>query len=111
MVFQVAASHIWHPQKFRPPPIVQIFYDPTLNEDAIYGLHLFLIALLFLGPEFWGLVNWEWKVCSKGQHQSPVNIDPKMLLFDPQLKSLYVDKVRVGKEGCLLAVFKLIAFR
>lgn len=54
-----------------------------------------ILEPFFLGPEFWGLVNWEWKVCSKGQHQSPINIDPKLLLFDPQLKPLYVDKVRV----------------
>ncbi|CAL1284931.1 unnamed protein product [Larinioides sclopetarius] len=48
------------------------------------------------GPDFWGLLNLEWSLCSKGRRQSPVNIDPSGLLYDPSLRSLHVDKIRVN---------------
>jgi len=48
------------------------------------------------GPEFWGLVNPEWSLCSKGKRQSPINIDPKQLLYDPHLKHVRLDKHRVS---------------
>ena len=28
------------------------------------------------GPEYWGVLNQEWSMCSKGRSQSPVNINP-----------------------------------
>ncbi|XP_050416723.1 putative carbonic anhydrase-like protein 1 [Patella vulgata] len=37
------------------------------------------------GPEYWGLLYPDWLLCSKGRNQSPVNVDPKTLLFDPSL--------------------------
>ncbi|GFT05501.1 carbonic anhydrase-related protein 10 [Nephila pilipes] len=49
-----------------------------------------------LSPDFWGLLNLEWSLCSKGRRQSPVNIDPATLLFDPSLRNLHVDKIRVN---------------
>jgi carbonic anhydrase len=48
------------------------------------------------GPEFWGLVNPEWSLCSKGKRQSPIDIDPKQLLYDPHLKHVRMDKHRVS---------------
>lgn len=48
------------------------------------------------GPEFWGLVNPEWYVCMKGKRQSPIDIDPKHLLFDPNLQNLKIDKHRMN---------------
>ena len=45
------------------------------------------------GPDFWGLVNSEWKMCARGLQQSPVNIDPSLLLFDPHMAPLRLDKV------------------
>uniref|UniRef100_A0A5S6QTG9 Alpha-carbonic anhydrase domain-containing protein n=1 Tax=Trichuris muris TaxID=70415 RepID=A0A5S6QTG9_TRIMR len=50
----------------------------------------------FSGPSFWGLVNADWKMCSKGQHQSPININPNLLLYDPLLKPLTIGKTRVS---------------
>jgi len=50
------------------------------------------------GPDFWGLVNPEWSLCSKGRRQSPINIDPQHLLFDPQLDAVHVDKHKVLKS-------------
>ncbi|KAI1727599.1 eukaryotic-type carbonic anhydrase domain-containing protein [Ditylenchus destructor] len=43
-----------------------------------------------MGPDFWGLVNKEWKMCRVGQLQSPINIDPALLLFDPHLSPLSI---------------------
>lgn len=51
---------------------------------------------LFLGPAFWGLINPEWHLCNKGRRQSPVNLEPQRLLFDPNLRPLHIDKHRVG---------------
>ncbi|KAF8791584.1 putative carbonic anhydrase-like protein 2 [Argiope bruennichi] len=48
------------------------------------------------GPDFWGLLNLEWSLCSKGRRQSPVNIDPAGLLYDPSLRPIHVDKIRVN---------------
>lgn len=50
---------------------------------------------LFGGPDFWGLVNRDWRMCTAGQMQSPVNIDPAQLLFDPHLGRISIDDVHV----------------
>ncbi|KAF8363879.1 cah-2 [Pristionchus pacificus] len=44
-----------------------------------------------MGPDFWGLVNKEWRMCKNGQAQSPINIDPNKLLFDPNLSHIKMD--------------------
>lgn len=48
------------------------------------------------GPAFWGLINPEWSLCNKGRRQSPVNLDPTRLLFDPNLQPLLLDKHKVS---------------
>ncbi|XP_012279370.1 carbonic anhydrase-related protein 10 [Orussus abietinus] len=48
------------------------------------------------GPAFWGLINPEWSLCNKGRRQSPVNLEPKHLLFDPNLQPLHLDKHHVS---------------
>ncbi|XP_066148882.1 carbonic anhydrase-related protein 10-like isoform X1 [Euwallacea fornicatus] len=48
------------------------------------------------GPAFWGLINPEWSLCNKGRRQSPVNLEPNKLLFDPNLRQLHIDKHRVS---------------
>lgn len=55
-----------------------------------------LTVFLFAGPAFWGLINPEWSLCNKGRRQSPVNLEPSKLLFDPNLRPLHVDKHRVS---------------
>ncbi|XP_065556691.1 carbonic anhydrase-related protein 10-like isoform X2 [Artemia franciscana] len=47
------------------------------------------------GASFWN-VNPMWKICSEGKQQSPIDIIPKNLLFDPALKSLYIGKQTVS---------------
>ncbi|XP_022240867.1 putative carbonic anhydrase-like protein 1 isoform X2 [Limulus polyphemus] len=48
------------------------------------------------GPNYWGLLNPEWSLCNMGHRQSPVDIDPSKLLFDPHLRPLHVEKERIN---------------
>jgi carbonic anhydrase len=45
----------------------------------------------------WGSMNGEWFMCSKGKNQSPIDIEPNTLLFDPSLKHIEIegDMVRI----------------
>ena len=63
----------------------------------------FIITLTFLiyswitGPAFWGLINPDhWSLCNKGRRQSPVNLEPAKLLYDPNLRPIHIDKDRVS---------------
>ncbi|XP_034240166.1 carbonic anhydrase-related protein 10-like, partial [Thrips palmi] len=48
------------------------------------------------GPAFWGLINPEWSLCNKGHRQSPVDLEPDKLLFDPSLRNVRVNAHRVN---------------
>lgn len=50
----------------------------------------------FTGPGFWGLINPQWSMCNKGRRQSPINIEPDKLLFDPWLRDVQFDKHKVS---------------
>ncbi|XP_053400114.1 carbonic anhydrase-related protein 10-like isoform X2 [Mercenaria mercenaria] len=43
------------------------------------------------GPTMWGSMNGEWFMCSKGKNQSPIDIEPQILLFDPTLKHIEIE--------------------
>ncbi|KAG8181908.1 hypothetical protein JTE90_007788 [Oedothorax gibbosus] len=45
-----------------------------------------------VGPDYWGLLNPEWKLCNRGRRQSPIDIQPKILLYDPGLSRIEVEK-------------------
>lgn len=47
------------------------------------------------GPDYWGLLNSDWKLCTKGRYQSPVNIQPQSLVFDPSLSPVYMEEKEV----------------
>ncbi len=55
---------------------------------------------LLSGPDFWGRLNPKWSLCSRGRRQSPIDINPKLLLFDPNLSPLQVYGDYVSK--CLM---------
>ncbi|XP_064609295.1 carbonic anhydrase-related protein 10-like [Liolophura sinensis] len=40
------------------------------------------------GPNFWGVINPDWTLCTQGKYQSPIDIDPNVLLYDPNLRPL-----------------------
>ncbi|CAG5126882.1 unnamed protein product, partial [Candidula unifasciata] len=52
------------------------------------------------GPSFWGRANPDWKLCQFGRQQSPINIEPSRLLYDPNLKAVRIDDAMVA--GLLL---------
>ncbi|KAK1126022.1 hypothetical protein K0M31_005552 [Melipona bicolor] len=52
----------------------------------------------FRRPSFWGLINPQWSLCSKGRRQSPINIEPDKLLFDRHLRPVVVDKHKEDEE-------------
>ncbi|VDN03541.1 unnamed protein product [Thelazia callipaeda] len=37
------------------------------------------------GPDFWGLLSKKWEMCAKGKMQSPIDIVPSSILYDPRV--------------------------
>ena len=65
-------------------------------------LCFFLVnQIFFIGPSFWGLINPDWSLCNGGMSQSPINIKPQNVLFDPRLKDMVVGEAKV-KNGLAL---------
>ncbi|ESO88444.1 hypothetical protein LOTGIDRAFT_165569 [Lottia gigantea] len=61
------------------------------------------------GPEYWGLLNPDWTLCSSGRLQSPVDITPKDMVYDVNLSQIKLDSRKV--EGILLNTGYDITFR
>ena len=77
----------------------------------IYYLSWCWSCIIISGPDFWGLVNPEWHFCSKGKKQSPVNVNPKHILYDPQLKHVHIDKHRVSAIVVFISSHKTLPNR
>lgn len=41
-------------------------------------------------------MNPQWNMCSKGRRQSPINVEPDKLLYDPYLRHIHLDKHKVN---------------
>jgi len=70
---------------------------PIVNTNA-HCIHTHThthICLIVAGPSFWGLINPQWNMCNKGRRQSPIDVVPDKLLFDPYLRTLHIDKHKV----------------
>ncbi|GFY46980.1 carbonic anhydrase-related protein 10 [Trichonephila inaurata madagascariensis] len=63
-------------------------------------------------PDYWGLLNPDWKLCNRGRRQSPIDIEPPILLFDPGMGNIEIstEKVRSVKGICPVRVFLLFVF-
>ncbi|KAL7641988.1 UNVERIFIED_CONTAM: hypothetical protein RMT77_007862 [Armadillidium vulgare] len=61
------------------------------------------------GPEFWGLINPNWQMCERGRRQSPINIEPSKLVYDPHLRHIHIDKHRIS--GTLYNTGQSVIFR
>ncbi|XP_060579909.1 carbonic anhydrase-related protein 10-like [Ruditapes philippinarum] len=48
------------------------------------------------GPQFWGTHNKNWSLCGTGKFQSPIDIDPEKLVFDPNLTKLKYDDSKIN---------------
>ncbi|KAJ3675107.1 hypothetical protein LUZ60_004149 [Juncus effusus] len=72
------------------------------STSAIFAVVLFFYLVTFsssdesvrfgyggaLGPNHWGSLSPQFAVCSKGKHQSPINIETKKAVLNPNLKPL-----------------------
>jgi carbonic anhydrase len=50
----------------------------------------------FTGPSVWGARNKDWAICKTGKNQSPIDILPNSLLYDPQLQPLKIETASVS---------------
>jgi len=71
-------------------------YTLVCTYACVCTVYLLINYVLFLGPRYWGVMNPLWKLCSIGKRQSPIDIDPDKLLFDPFLKNFHIDKDKVN---------------
>lgn len=79
-----------------PTHITQVL--SPIKSYSIWMFHLFIFWSSVAGPAFWGLINPQWNMCSKGRRQSPINVEPEKLLFDPYLRPLHIDKHKVSAK-------------
>ena len=64
------------------------------------------------GPGYWGVINPAWTLCTRGRHQSPINIDPGQLVRDLSLDEappFTVDKRPIS--GSLYNTGQALVFR
>ncbi|VDL68126.1 unnamed protein product [Nippostrongylus brasiliensis] len=50
----------------------------------------------YQGPQNWGLLFKPWMMCHNGKMQSPIDIPPDRLLFDPNMKPIHIDRISVS---------------
>lgn len=55
------------------------------------------VLLYIKGPPAWGNFNQKWKLCTHGGRQSPIDILPTDLLYDSNLKHIFLSKHKVSK--------------
>ena len=72
--------------------------------DRNFLINISNIFGITLGPDFWGRLNPKWSLCSRGRRQSPINIDPQLLLFDPNLVPLQIHGDYVSSLSLLLLI-------
>ncbi|XP_064609265.1 carbonic anhydrase-related protein 10-like [Liolophura sinensis] len=70
----------------------------SLQDTLVFGMFLCHTNVLVTanGPAYWGRLNTEWRLCNDGKLQSPIDIDPKHLLFDPTLKKLSIEGYQIN---------------
>lgn len=77
-----------------------IWFNAAMHIDSVPNIsrYFWSSCLCSAGPAFWGLINPQWNMCSKGRRQSPINVEPEKLLFDPYLRPLHIDKHKVSEH-------------
>ncbi|UXI22312.1 FCH and double SH3 domains protein 2-like [Sarcoptes scabiei] len=60
------------------------------------------------GPDFWGRLNPKWSHCSKGQRQSPIDIDTDLLIYDSILRPIEIKGDQI--DGRLINTGRSIDF-
>lgn len=78
-----------------------------ISESYIWLWNFFILILDIPGPDFWGRLNPKWSHCSRGRRQSPIDINPQLLLYDPSLLPINIrgDHVSWSFITCLFCHF------
>lgn len=63
------------------------------------------------GHKYWGVMNRAWTMCSKGRQQSPVNISPDDLVYDPKLSEVPFQVDKQPMSGSLHNTGQLLVFK
>ena len=61
-----------------------------------------VLVALCTGPQHWGIINPEWRMCTTGRFQSPIDIRPQNLLFDPNLRRMNINIPDTVSSQCRL---------
>ncbi|KYN35900.1 Carbonic anhydrase-related protein 10 [Trachymyrmex septentrionalis] len=85
-----------------------LFVAPTSTSCFLITVEE-VIMQLCARPSFWGLINPQWSLCTKGRRQSPINIEPDKLLFDRHLRPVHVDKHRTKLQSDLRVEFSQVS--
>ena len=65
-------------------------------------MNIFTCFSVLIGPERWGAHTQSWSICKTGKNQSPINIVPETLLYDPHLKNLHIEFTKVSYFALIL---------
>ena len=78
----------------QPLALVKANWQEWWTYDGISGTswltnfqfsELYTFSFFPSGPGYWGVINPAWNLCSRGRHQSPINLDPSQLVRDMSL--------------------------
>lgn len=85
-----------------------------ISESYIWLWNFFILILDIPGPDFWGRLNPKWSHCSRGRRQSPIDINPSLLLYDPSLSPIIVRGDHVSSFitclSCHFFVYHLMSY-
>ncbi|XP_055882870.1 carbonic anhydrase-related protein 10-like isoform X3 [Biomphalaria glabrata] len=70
---------------------MKIIESYTLNTQTVIFLVWIQNIQNIHGPQHWGYLNPDWVLCQSGKFQSPINIEPRWLLYDPKLRRMSLD--------------------
>uniref|UniRef100_A0A0N5APZ9 Alpha-carbonic anhydrase domain-containing protein n=1 Tax=Syphacia muris TaxID=451379 RepID=A0A0N5APZ9_9BILA len=76
-------TYILPRSRFRTTLLAKQFCSNFLN---------FNYFLYYPRPSKWGILSQKWWMCSKGKLQSPININPKQIIYDSNLPPLMTDE-------------------
>ena len=75
--------------------LVCLFLDLSKFGKSV-SLYSDSASFVLAGPASWGSFYPKWSRCGNGKRQSPINIMPEDLLYDPNLKHISLSKHKVG---------------
>ena len=83
-------------------PGVENAYHRASSSLSSYLLSPHVLVVVCTGPQHWGIINPEWRMCTTGRFQSPIDIRPQNLLFDPNLRRMNINIPDTVSSQCRL---------